>query len=180
MEADSSVRVSTIAFRLVKRCLDATCQAVLLKADASRDGGRALPHDGRSPGCLGRWHAVAEARAGDDAASIATMGRDFLTPSKRASHRWRRDAKASSDNNARLRSPSRRVRPSFAHTAWHTAPHRCWGWSTQHASILSTAHPTERCGAPCPEWCSQCSPWLCRVWQVAVALFHRARPPRLR
>ena len=49
-EADSSVRVSTSHCRLVKSFLDSTCQAVLVKADSSRDVGRALPHDGRSPG----------------------------------------------------------------------------------------------------------------------------------
>jgi len=93
-EADSSVRVSTIHFRLLKSFLDSTCQAVLLKVDSSRDVGIALPHDGRSPGGLVRWHAVAEEREGDEEESIATMGLDFLKPYKRAANSWCIDAKA--------------------------------------------------------------------------------------
>ena len=40
--------------------------------------------------------------------------------------------------------PPRRFRPSVAHPAWPQAPHRGWAWSTQHASSLRRAHPTDR------------------------------------
>ena len=43
---------------------------------------------------LARWHAVAEAREGDEAESLVTMGLDFLKPYKSATNSWRIDAKA--------------------------------------------------------------------------------------
>ena len=36
-----------------------------------------------------------------------------------------------------MRSQSMRLLPSLAHTAWNTAQHRCWVWSTKNASIMS-------------------------------------------
>jgi hypothetical protein len=95
-----------------------------------------------------RGHAVAAKIAADDQASIVTMGLAVWKPSHRASNSGRLDAKASSSNHARRRSHRRRWRPSWAHTAWHQAPHRGWVCSTTHAHRITVAHTTARCGGP--------------------------------
>ena len=66
---------------------------------------------------LVRCDVVVEEMEADEEEAIVTRGLDFLKPYKSASNRWRMDAKASSSNNARIRSHSRRLLPSFAHTA---------------------------------------------------------------
>src|SRR5262245_11980376 len=94
-----------------------------------------------------RWP---QRRIGHYVESIVTKGLDFWKPYKRASNSWRIDVKASSSNNARMRSHNRRLLPNFVHTALQRAQHRCWVWSTKNASSISMANTPERGCSPCP------------------------------
>src|SRR5712664_1317481 len=128
MRADSSVRVPTSHCRLVRR---------LLRFDGTRcrvEGSRVASWRRHDPPIMGDplvgGHEVTAAMDGDDEASITTRGRDVVQPEKSAANSWPMEVKASSENNARIRSHRRRLLPSFAQTACNNAQQSCWVWST--------------------------------------------------